>query len=203
MICSGAAFFHSEKLVDIAAGKLAVGMIAVILRDVEVDRSLALICISALKYFLYVVDLLYYMTRGMRLYRGRKHIEPRHGIVVAVEIVLHHLHRLKLLQTGLLGHLVLARVGIVFQMTHIGYVAHIAHLVAQMREITVENIESDSRASMAEMAVAIYRRTTHIHAHLAGVYRDKQLLGARQRVVESQIVLLHDDVVEGRCYYEM
>ena len=79
--------------------------------------------------------LLDYVARGMRLDVGWQHVQPLHGAVVARQIVLHHLHGLKLLQASLLGYLVLAVVGVVLEMAHIGDVAHVAHFVARGLEI--------------------------------------------------------------------
>ena len=56
-----------EKFVDIAPGELTVTMIPVILRHIEIHRSVRDIGISAVKDSLDVLDLLYYMPGCMRL----------------------------------------------------------------------------------------------------------------------------------------
>ncbi len=105
-------------------------MVTVVFGNIEIYRSGTFIGISAFKNFLYVLDLLYDVSGGMRLYRRRKHVERLHGLVVAVEVVLHHFHGLKLFEPGFLGHFVLTVVGIMFEMAYIGDIAHISHLVA-------------------------------------------------------------------------
>ena len=51
--------------------------------------------------------------------------------VVTVGVVVRDLHRLELLEPGLLGDLVLALVGVVLEVADVGDVAHVAHLVAR------------------------------------------------------------------------
>ena len=86
--------------------------------------------------------------------------------MVAVHVVLRDFHGLKLLQTGFLGDFVLALVGIVFQMAHIGDVAHVAHLVADMGEIAEHHIEGHGRTRVSQMRLAIYRRPADIETHM-------------------------------------
>ena len=121
----------------------------------------------------------------MRLYRWRKHIESLHSLMIAREVVLHHFHRLKLLEARLLGYLVLAVVGIMLEMPHIGDVAHIAHLVAEMAQIAEEDIERYGRTRMSEMAVAINGGAAHIHAYTPLVYGLERLLGAGKGIVNA------------------
>ncbi len=179
--CAGS----GKKLVDIAARKASVAEIGIELGHIEVHRPAALIGITAVKNLLDILYLLYDMARGMRLYRGRQHAEGFHRLVIAQQIVLHHLHRLKLLQTRLLGDLVLAFVGIVFKMPHVGDIAHIAHLVAQMGKIAVHNVESYRRTGMAQMAVAVHGGTANVHTHKRFVKRLECLFLARQRVINK------------------
>ena len=49
--------------------------------------------------------------------------------MVAVGVVLRYLHGLQLLQTGLLGNLVLTLISIVLQMTYIGNITHIPYFI--------------------------------------------------------------------------
>ena len=51
-------------------------------------------------------------------------------MMVAIRIVLHHLHRLQLLQAGFLSDLVLALIRIVLQVTYVRDIPHVAHLIA-------------------------------------------------------------------------
>ena len=85
--------------------------------------------------------------------------------MVAVGVVLRHLHRFQLLQASFLGNLVLALVGVVFQMPHVGNVAHIAHFVSEVLQIAKHHIEGDGWASMPQMSVAIDGGAAHIHTH--------------------------------------
>ena len=50
--------------------------------------------------------------------------------MVAVQVILHNLHWLFLLQTRLLGYLVLALVCVVLQVAYVCDVTHVAYLVA-------------------------------------------------------------------------
>ncbi len=166
------------QLVDVASGKLAVAMVFVVFLNVEVDRTLADIGISGFKYPLDVFYLLYDMPRSVRLDARRKHVERIHVAVVAVQIHLHHLHRLKLLETGFLRDFVLAGISVMLQMAHIGDVAHIAHLQAEMTQIAVKDIKSDGRTGVAQMGVAIDSRAADIHAHVPFVERREALFRA-------------------------
>ncbi len=122
----------------------------------------------------------------MRLDRGRQHIERFHSLVVAAHVVLHHFHRLKLLEPCFFGDFVLAVVSIVLQVPHIGDIAHITHLVAQMCQIAVDDIERYCRACMAEMTVAVDRRATHIHADTFLMQRFENLFLPRHGVIDSK-----------------
>ena len=127
----------------------------------------------------------------MRLDAGRQHVQRLHSLVVAVFVVLHHLHRLQLLQPCLLGYLVLPLVGIVLQMAHVRDVADIAHLVAQVLQIAEQHVECDGRPSVPQMGVAIDRRTAYIHAHMAFVKGFEKFFATRQRIINKQFVIHH------------
>ena len=118
-------------------------VVAVILLDVEVHAAVALVGVAVGEDFLHQFFLLDDVSGGVRLDAGRQHVQGLHGAVVAVGIVLRHLHGLELLDAGFLCNLVLALVGIVLQMAHIGDVAHIAHLVAQVLEVSEQHVERD------------------------------------------------------------
>ena len=93
-----------------------------------------------------------------------------------------HFHRLELLQAGLLCDLVLSFVGVMFEVTYIGYVADIAYLVAEMAQKLHEHIVCHSRSGMAEMRVSIYGRAADIKSHMTFIKRLEQLLLSRKRV---------------------
>ena len=170
-------------LVEVTAGEDAVLVVTVILLHVEIDRAVALIGIAVVQYLLHQLLLLDDVSGGVRLDAGRQAVQGSHCLVEAVGIVLGHLHRLQLLEACLLGYLVLALVGIVFQMAYVGDVAHIAHLVTDMPQVAEEEIESDGGTCVSQMGIAIDRRTADIHAHTPFVQGTEELLAARERVI--------------------
>ena len=131
------------------------------------------------------------MTGGMGLDRRRKDIQGLHRLMIAVGIILCHLHRLQLLQTGLLLNLVVALIGIMLEMPDIGDITDIAYLIAQMGEVTEEDIEGDGGTSMAQMGITIYSRTADIHTYMRGMERTKQLFPTRERVIDHQWLINH------------
>ena len=126
------------------------------------------------------------MARGVRLYRRAQTAQSVHGLVVAVGVVLGYLHRFQLFQPCLLGYLVLALVGVVLQVAHVGDVAHIAHLIAQMLQVAEHQVEGDGRAGMTQMGVAIDSGAADIHAHIRSMQRLKALFLARQGIIDYQ-----------------
>ncbi len=76
-----------------------------------------------------------------------------------------------------------------FKMAHIGDIAHVAHLIPQVTQIAEQNIESDCRACMAQVCVAIYSRPTHIHAHMTFMDRLERLFEACERIVKGKVIL--------------
>ncbi len=94
-----------------------------------------------------------------------------------------YLHRLQLLQAGLLLYLVITLIGIVLKMANVCYIAHVAYLVAKMTQVTKEQIEGYGRTGMSQVWVAVYRGTANIHAHVGGVKGLEKLLLARKRIV--------------------
>jgi hypothetical protein len=92
------------------------------------------------------------------------------------------LHRFELFEASLLGNLVLAFVGILFEVTDIGDVADIAHLVAEVLEEFHEYIISHTRTSMSEVRVAINCRAADIKSHVALVDRLEDLFLSRKGI---------------------
>ena len=183
-----------EHILQVAARKLAVMVVFVILCHVEVHRALALVGIAVGQDFLYQLYLLDDVARGVRLYAGGQHVQGAHGVVVAVGVVLRHLHGFQLLQACLLGNLVLAFVGIVLQVPHVGNVAHVAHLVAQVAQVAEEQVEGDGRTRMPQVRVAIYSRAAHVHAHVGSVQRHKGFFPSVEGVVNNQW-MFHNAVI--------
>ena len=54
-------------------------------------------------------------------------------------------------------------------MANVGDIAHVAHLIPQMGQVSEEDVESDGGAGVAEMCVAVDRRTADIHSDPAFV----------------------------------
>ena len=103
--------------------------------------------------------------------------------MVAVGIVLCHFHGLEVFEAGFLGDFVLAFVGIVFQVAHVSDVTNIAHFVAEVFQISEDQVKSDGRTGMAEMGVAVDGGSADIHAHMRGVQGFERLLAARKAIV--------------------
>ena len=139
------------------------------------------------EYLLHQSYLLYDMSGGMRLNAWWQHVQSIHSLVVAVSVILCHLHRFQFFQACFLGYLVLPFICIVFQMAHIRDVAHIAHLISQMLEVAEQQVERDGRACMSQVWITIDSRTAYIHAYMGGMQRLEQLLAACQRIVDEQV----------------
>jgi len=90
-----------------------------------------------------------------------------------------------LLEASLLGYLVFALVGIVLEVPHIGDVAHVAYLVAQVLQVAEEDVKSDGGTGVAQMGIAIYGGTAHVHAHMILVQGLEELLAACERIVNE------------------
>ena len=70
------------------------------------------------------------MACGTGFYRRAQHTHGVHGLMVAAGVVLCYLHWLELFYPCLLGNLVLALVGIVLKVSHIGDVTHVPYLIS-------------------------------------------------------------------------
>ena len=158
-------------------------IIFIVLWHIKIYRTVAYVSITGIQYLFDILYLLYYMPRCKRFYARRQHVEAFHRLVVAIHIKLNHFHWLKLLKTRFLGNFVLSIVGIMLKMTHIGDIAHISHLVAEITQVTEQDVERDGRSCMSQMRVAINCRTAHIHAHKRGVQRDKLFFLASKCII--------------------
>ena len=155
-----------KHLVDDATAELAVLVgFLLVLADVEIDTAVADVCQASVENLLHQFYLLNDVAAGVGLDAGPQHVQTVHSGVIAVGIVLRHLHRLQLLQTSLLCNLVLALVSIVLKVSHVGYIPDVANLIAKMLQIAIEYIERDCRARVSQMGVTIYRRAADIHSH--------------------------------------
>ena len=157
-------------------------MVLVILEDVKIYGSVALISISGIENLLHKIDLLDDVTRSARLDRWRSHVEHPHGLMVGESAPLHHFHRLKLLKTSLLCYLVLSLVSIMLEMSYICDVADIAHLVAKVTEEFHKHVVCHARSCVTEMSVAVNGRTADIKSDMTLIDRLEDLLLSRKRI---------------------
>ena len=152
-----------DDILQIASGKLAVMMRLVVFLHIEVHAALTDVGITVIQDFLYQFYLLDDMPGSMRFDTGRQHIQSLHGRMETVRVVLCHLHRLQFLQTSLLGNFIFAFVGIVLQMPHIRNITHIAYFIADMLQVTEQQVERNGRTGMSQMGIPIYCRPADIH----------------------------------------
>ena len=160
-------------------------MVAIVFFDVEIHAAIALVGIAVVDDFLHQLLLFNDVSGGVGLDAGRKHIQLLHSGMVAIGVVLGYFHGLELLQSCLLFNFVVAFIGIVLQVAHIGDVAHIAHFVAQRFQIAKQHIESDGRACVPQVRVAIHGGSAHIHTHRLFVDRHKMLFSAGECIVNE------------------
>ena len=161
-------------------------MVTVIGLNVKIDAAVALVGVAVLHNLLHEFFLLDDMSGSMRLDAWRQNIQQLHGCMVAVGIVLCHFHGLELLETCFLGNLVLALVGIMFQVAHIGDVAHIAHLVAQLLQIAEQYIEGDGGTGVSQMRITIDRGSADVHTDHRFVQGNEMFFATRQGVIYEQ-----------------
>ena len=175
-----------DDVVEVAARQAAVVVGGVVLLDVEVYRAVRHVGVARIENPLDEGNLLDDVARSAGLDRGRLDVERIHSVVVALRIVVGHLHRFELLETRLLGDFVLTLVGVVFQMAHVGDVAHVAHLVARGLQVAEQQVEGHGRTGMAQMGVAVDRGAADVHPHAAGGNRLEHLLAAGERIVKHE-----------------
>ncbi len=176
----GAGTFQS--VIQSAPGKHSVMIFLIVCGNVEIHAAVADVGKAGIKNLLHRFNLLDNVAAGTWLDGRRRDIQLAHRLVVAERVCLHDLHRLQLLQAGLLRNLVLALVRIVLQMAYISYIPDIADLVSQMFQEPEKHVESYSRASVTQMGIAINRRPADIHSHVARVYRGEKFFLPRKSV---------------------
>ena len=81
------------------------------------------------------LDLLLNVGTRHRLDGWGEDIERLHIVMIGSQIMLHHLHRLYLLESCLLRNLVLAIIRVVLQVADIGNIADVADLIVQVRQV--------------------------------------------------------------------
>ena len=104
--------------------------------------------------------------------------------MVTESVILHHLHRLQLLQSGLLADLILSLIGIVLKMSDIGDITYITYFVSQMPEQLEKHVISHSRTGVAQVGIAVHGRSADIHPNMAFMDRLEKLLGLGQGVCQ-------------------
>ena len=128
--CSGKLAALVDNIVEVPAREYAVAVLFVVRFDVEIYASVAFISHAVAENLTNELLLLDYVPRSVRLYARVLDIQCMHGCMEAVGVILCHLHRLQLLEAGLLLYLVLTLVGVVLQVANVGYVPYVSHLVA-------------------------------------------------------------------------
>ena len=171
-------------------------MLFVVRFDVEIYASVAFVSHAVAENLTNELLLLDYVPRSVRLYARVLDIQCVHGCMEAVGVILCHLHRFELFEACFLLYLVLPLVGVVLQVANVGYVPYVAHLVAQVLEVAEKHVERNGRARVAQVRVAVHRRTAYIHSHSAGGYRHEFLFLARARIVYYKI-LFHINTLFG------
>jgi hypothetical protein len=97
--------------------------------------------------------------------------------------MLGYLHGLEFLKPCFFGDLVLPLIGIAFQVTYIGDVADVPYLIAQVPEISEEQIESYGWPGMSQMGFSVNGGSANIQAHIGWVEGLKLLFFPVQGVV--------------------
>ena len=178
-----------QHLVDDATAQLTVFVcVLLVFAHVEVDAAVGDVGQACVEDALHEGYLLHDVAAGVGLDAGGQHVELVHGGVVAVGVVLRHLHGFQLFQTGFLCNLVLAFVGVVLQVSHVGYVAHVAHLVAKVLQVAEYHVEGDGWACMAQVGVAVDGRTADIHAHMSFIDWTEEFFLPTQSIVYQQLL---------------
>ena len=119
-----------QHVVDVPAGEHPIIMILVVFLHIKINRTLADIGIAIVQNLLHQLDLFDDVSAGVRFDAGRQHVQRLHRMMVTVQIVLYHLHRLQLFQTCLLGDLVFALVSIVLQVSYIRDVPDVTYFIS-------------------------------------------------------------------------
>ena len=65
----------------------------------------------------------------------------------------------------------------------IGDIAHIGNVVAGRLQPTIDDVERHHHARMPDMAIIVNGHSADVHSDATGIYRGKDLLFTRQRVV--------------------
>ena len=135
--------------------------------NIEIHAARRLVGVTAPDQFLNQCDLFTDVSGGARLDAGPQHVQSAHVVHEAPEILLGHLHRLQLLQAGAGQHLVLAVVGVVLQVAHVGDVAHVTHRVTQVQKVAPDHVEGHLLLGVSHVGVAVDSGSAQVHADAA------------------------------------
>ena len=160
-----------DDVIEVTTGEFTIRIVFRIFLYVHINGAIGDISVTFIENLLHKGDLFDDMARSMRLNRRRQHVQRRHITMVAVCIILHHLHRLELLETGFLSNLIFAFIRIVLKVTHIGDVAHVPHFITQLHQVAIQHIKGNRRTGVPQMGIAVHRRSADIHAHMPFVQR--------------------------------
>ena len=194
-----------QGIIEIASGKDPVVMVLVVFRDIEVDAAVADVGVASIQYLLDSLYLLDNVSGGTGLDGRRSDVQLTHSLVIAQGICLHDLHRLELLEAGLLCYLVLSLVGIMLQMPHVGDVAHVTHLVSEMAQELEKDVVGHSRTGVPEMGVTIDGWAADIHPHMPGIHGLEDFFVAGEGIGEEKsahVSLVLELVGNGGHYAE-
>ena len=72
-------------------------------------------------------------------------------------------------------------------MANIGNVAHVAHLVSEESKVTVQQIESNKRAGVPQVRVAVNGWSANVQTHMTFHQRFKRFLLPAQRIVNIKL----------------
>ena len=170
-----------------AAGELPVTELPVISFDVEINGAVADIGVTAIQNRPHHRDLLDDMARSARFDARRQDVQLTHRIVITVGIVLSHLHRFELFEPGFLADLVLAFVGVVLKMSHVGDIAHVTHLVTGRPQVAEQQVERNGRTGVSQVRIAVNGRAADIKSHERSFQRHEGLFFACQGIMDRQI----------------
>src|SRR6187431_1615274 len=106
------------------------------------------------------------MASGSWLNAWIQCIEPSHDGMKTICILLDDFHRFQLFKSCFLTDFIFCiRIHIAFEMPYIGDISDIAHFIAQVHEISVDQIKADKRPAIADMDIIIYRGAADVHSY--------------------------------------
>ena len=165
--CAGAHLVHVAFAQLQVVGKLLHGKV-----DVAVGR----IGKAAIHQSLHQADDLVDMFRGLGLASRGQQAEAVHVLVEGANEFFRQFPAADAALVGALDDLVV----------HIRVVAYVVHLVAEIAQVTIDDVEHDVGAGMADVAVVVDGDSADVHADLAGLQGLEFLLASAQGVVDAQ-----------------